>query len=91
MIESNINDGNQKIPPEGPSHLKHGVSITDACIDLGSTRLVLKELADAVRVRREVNGRIPISIPEDLLRLSMLHNENILMQEPVLQCSNGAI
>jgi 3-deoxy-7-phosphoheptulonate synthase len=56
MIESNINEGNQKVPPEGPSALKKGVSITDACIDWDSTVAVLDELAEAVRERRKVNG-----------------------------------
>ncbi|EAU34734.1 phospho-2-dehydro-3-deoxyheptonate aldolase [Aspergillus terreus NIH2624] len=52
MIESNINEGNQKVPPEGPSGLKRGVSITDACIDWETTVSVLEDLADAVRARR---------------------------------------
>ncbi|KAA8642135.1 hypothetical protein EYZ11_008971 [Aspergillus tanneri] len=52
MIESNINEGNQKVPPEGPSGLHKGVSITDACIDWETTVSVLEDLADAVRVRR---------------------------------------
>ncbi len=52
MIESNINEGNQKVPPEGPAKLKKGVSITDACIAWETTVEVLEELADAVRVRR---------------------------------------
>lgn len=56
MIESNINEGNQKVPAEGPSALKKGVSITDACIDWESTVSTLEELAEAVRERREVNG-----------------------------------
>jgi 3-deoxy-7-phosphoheptulonate synthase len=56
MIESNINEGNQKVPPEGPSHLKHGISITDACIDLRSTDLILKGLAAAVRARRQASA-----------------------------------
>ena len=53
MIESNINEGNQKVPPEGPSGLKKGVSITDACINWDTTVTVLEQLADAVRERRE--------------------------------------
>lgn len=53
MIESNINEGNQKVPPEGPSGLKKGVSITDACIDWDTTVEVLENLADAVRQRRK--------------------------------------
>lgn len=56
MIESNINEGNQKVPPEGPSGLKKGVSITDACIDWDMTVTVLENLAAAVRARREING-----------------------------------
>jgi 3-deoxy-7-phosphoheptulonate synthase len=53
MIESNINEGNQKVPPEGPSGLKKGVSITDACIDWNTTVTVLEDLAAAIRARRE--------------------------------------
>ncbi|KAF2993085.1 hypothetical protein G7054_g11644 [Neopestalotiopsis clavispora] len=53
MIESNINEGNQKVPAEGPSGLKKGVSITDACIDWTSTVAVLEDLAAAIRARRE--------------------------------------
>jgi 3-deoxy-7-phosphoheptulonate synthase len=56
MIESNINEGNQKVPPEGPSALKKGVSITDACIDWETTVNVLEDLAAAVRERRKVTG-----------------------------------
>lgn len=52
MIESNINEGNQKVPAEGPAGLKKGVSITDACIDWESTVTVLEDLASAVAERR---------------------------------------
>ncbi|KAK1782406.1 phospho-2-dehydro-3-deoxyheptonate aldolase [Copromyces sp. CBS 386.78] len=62
MIESNINEGNQKVPAEGPSGLKKGVSITDACIDWDSTVSTLEELAEAVRERREVNGGLASGI-----------------------------
>ncbi|KAG6361271.1 hypothetical protein INS49_009496 [Diaporthe citri] len=55
MIESNINEGNQKVPAEGPAALKKGVSITDACIDWDNTVAVLEDLAEAVRERREKN------------------------------------
>ena len=54
MIESNINEGNQKVPAEGPAGLKKGVSITDACIDWDTTVTVLERLAAAVRARRDV-------------------------------------
>ncbi|CAM1502392.1 Fc.00g043760.m01.CDS01 [Cosmosporella sp. VM-42] len=53
MIESNIGEGNQKVPAEGPAALKPGVSITDACIDWENTVIVLEDLAAAVRARRE--------------------------------------
>jgi len=53
MIESNIHEGNQKVPAEGPSGLKKGVSITDACIDWEATVDVLEGLAASVRERRK--------------------------------------
>ena len=53
MIESYINEGNQKVPAEGPSALKKGVSITDACVDWETTIEMLEQLADAVRTRRK--------------------------------------
>jgi 3-deoxy-7-phosphoheptulonate synthase len=47
MIESHLVAGNQKIPAD-LAQLTYGQSITDACIDLASTRSVLAELAAAV-------------------------------------------
>ena len=55
MIESNINEGAQKVPPEGPQALKKGVSITDACVSWETTVEILEQLADAVRTRRKVD------------------------------------
>ena len=49
MIESHINEGRQDVPPEGPSGLKYGVSITDACIDWPTTVGMLERL-NTVRV-----------------------------------------
>lgn len=57
MIESNINEGAQKMPAEGPSGLKKGVSITDACISWDMTVDVLENLAEAVRARRTVKAK----------------------------------
>ena len=68
MIESNINEGNQKVPPEGPSGLKKGVSITDACIDWDNTVEVLEGLAEAVRERRKhasANGKRKVAVLEE--------------------------
>ena len=41
------------MPPAGPSALKHGVSITDACVDWASTVEMLDALDRAVQARRE--------------------------------------
>jgi 3-deoxy-7-phosphoheptulonate synthase len=57
MIESNIHEGAQKVPAEGPAGLKKGVSITDACINWETTVDVLEQLAEAVRARREVKSK----------------------------------
>jgi len=56
MIESNINEGNQKVPPTGRKDLLYGVSITDACVNFEDTVIMLKQLAEAVRERRKVNA-----------------------------------
>jgi len=64
MIESNINEGNQKVPAEGPSALKKGVSITDACINWESTVEVLEDLAAAVRERRKITAGVKNGSPK---------------------------
>ena len=56
MIESNIHEGAQKVPVDGPASLKKGVSITDACINWEMTVDVLHQLADAVRTRRQLKA-----------------------------------
>jgi len=53
MIESNLEEGRQDLVPGVP--LKHGVSITDACIGFAQTVPVLQGLAGAVRARRKVS------------------------------------
>ena len=50
MIESHLNEGRQDIVAGQP--LKHGVSVTDACISFAQTVPVLEKLAAAVRARR---------------------------------------
>ncbi|EKM52597.1 uncharacterized protein PHACADRAFT_261128 [Phanerochaete carnosa HHB-10118-sp] len=54
MIESNINAGRQDVPAEGPDSLKHGVSITDACVDWDTTVEMLDRLNQAVADRRHI-------------------------------------
>jgi 3-deoxy-7-phosphoheptulonate synthase len=58
MIESHINEGNQKVPAEGKCGLKYGVSITDACINFEDTEAVLENLASAVRARRDARTKV---------------------------------
>jgi 3-deoxy-7-phosphoheptulonate synthase len=48
-LESNLVAGRQDIA--APQALEYGKSVTDACIDLGTTETLLEELADAARRR----------------------------------------
>ena len=50
MIESNLVAGAQPLVPGQP--LLYGQSITDPCLDWTETHSLLKELAAAVRTRR---------------------------------------
>ncbi|MDP9587275.1 UNVERIFIED_ORG: 3-deoxy-7-phosphoheptulonate synthase [Burkholderia contaminans] len=52
MIESNIIAGNQPLVPGEP--LAFGKSITDGCIGLPETTWILSNLAQSVRLRREI-------------------------------------
>ncbi|MEJ8825035.1 3-deoxy-7-phosphoheptulonate synthase [Variovorax humicola] len=54
MIESHLEEGRQDLVAGTP--LKHGVSITDACISFVQTVPVLHELASAVKARRKIPG-----------------------------------
>jgi len=61
MIESNLVEGKQTIPQEGPSRLKYGQSVTDACINWDTTVKVLDRLREGVRARRNLrpsNGAV---------------------------------
>ena len=49
MIESHLNEGNQKVGPL--SSLKYGVSITDSCIGWKDTEGLLRGLAQSVKKR----------------------------------------
>ena len=55
MIESHLNEGRQDIVPGQP--LQYGVSVTDACLSMEQTIPVLQTLAQAVRKRRQTQGR----------------------------------
>ena len=51
MIESHLVEGNQSLESGQP--LTYGQSVTDACIGWPATEQVLKQLAEAVRARRQ--------------------------------------
>jgi len=54
MIESNLNPGKQSLPKAlfSINQLQYGVSVTDSCISFEDTVPVLRQLAEAVRLRR---------------------------------------
>ncbi|KAJ3484260.1 hypothetical protein NLI96_g5761 [Meripilus lineatus] len=52
MIESNLVEGRQDIPPSGPAGLIYGQSVTDACISWEQTVPILERLREGVRGRR---------------------------------------
>ncbi|NJD39717.1 MAG: 3-deoxy-7-phosphoheptulonate synthase [Geobacter sp.] len=51
MIESNLEEGNQKVPADH-SQLRHGVSITDACINWETTERILLEAHKRLQKRK---------------------------------------
>jgi 3-deoxy-7-phosphoheptulonate synthase len=50
MVESNLHAGNQTFPAPKES-LRHGVSITDGCIDWATTEILVRELHTALAHR----------------------------------------
>ena len=57
MIESHLEEGRQDLVPG--QALRHGVSITDACISWAQTEPVLRALSEAVRERRQLGAQAP--------------------------------
>lgn len=47
MLESNINEGNQKL--NDGRNLKYGVSITDTCIDLDKTKELIEYVYQRIK------------------------------------------
>ncbi|RKP14791.1 3-deoxy-7-phosphoheptulonate synthase [Piptocephalis cylindrospora] len=54
MIESNLVEGRQDMPADGPSGLVYGKSITDACVHWDDTVTMLEGLSTAVQSRRKL-------------------------------------
>ncbi len=63
MIESNLHPGNQPIPKD-LSQLKHGVSVTDACVDWETTQRMILEAHD--RLAEVLPGRCDSPVDETL-------------------------
>src|SRR5215213_2310271 len=57
MVESNLVAGRQDLDRRHPESLEYGKSVTDACVDLQATEMMLAELAEAARVRRGAGVR----------------------------------
>ncbi len=53
MIESNINEGNQKIS----NNMKYGVSVTDACINIKESNSILRILSNAIKTRMSMEQK----------------------------------
>ena len=49
MIESNIKEGNQKLTNK--QNLVYGQSITDACVDINTTEIMLQNLYNCMQKR----------------------------------------
>jgi len=56
MIESNLFEGNQSLVAGQADKLKYGVSITDACVDWGTTLEMLEAMHAAVQARRTASA-----------------------------------
>ena len=55
MLESHLVEGRQDVIEGQP--LTYGQSVTDACISWESTVTCLRDLASAIRKRREINAQ----------------------------------
>ena len=56
MVESNLVAGRQDLDRRHPEALAYGRSVTDACIDLPTTEVLLAQLAEAARARRAASS-----------------------------------
>ncbi|KAL4073098.1 hypothetical protein V8B97DRAFT_1869096 [Scleroderma yunnanense] len=57
MLESNLVEGRQDIPSNGPAGLKYGQSVTDACLSWEMTVPALDRLRQGVQARRVLIAR----------------------------------
>ena len=59
MLESNLNEGSQKIPAE-LKDLRYGVSVTDGCIGWDETERIVLNAAALIREARMSGGKVDI-------------------------------
>ena len=59
MLESNINEGSQKIPDD-LSKLQYGVSVTDGCIGWEETEQIVQHAAELIREARRNGGSVEV-------------------------------
>lgn len=77
MLESNLVEGRQNVPAEGPQNLKYGQSITDACISWEMTVEALDKLRAGVQQRRQKtpeNLKPTTQVNQDLLTPQAKHD-----------------
>ena len=60
MLESNILAGIQPLNTDG--QLKFGTSITDSCIDMKETRVLLRRIAESVRLTSKDSIEVPLAV-----------------------------
>ncbi|EPQ54499.1 3-deoxy-7-phosphoheptulonate synthase, partial [Gloeophyllum trabeum ATCC 11539] len=65
MLESNLVEGRQDIPPSGPAGLTYGQSVTDACLSWEQTVPILDRLREAVKGRRNAVYRKSRGLPTE--------------------------
>ena len=56
MIESNLHEGKQSIPKD-LKQLKHGVSVTDACVSWETTEAMLLQAAERLRAAKKAGAK----------------------------------
>ncbi|KZT19469.1 phospho-2-dehydro-3-deoxyheptonate aldolase [Neolentinus lepideus HHB14362 ss-1] len=66
MLESNLVEGRQDIPPSGLAGLTYGQSVTDACLSWEMTVPILERLRQAVQGRRNAVFRKARGLPVEL-------------------------
>ena len=70
MLESHLVAGRQNVEGKRLEELTYGQSITDGCVDFSTTQQVLRELAEAVEKRRNLQRAGEVLSSERSIALS---------------------